>query len=152
MDLLAIENILAVYGALVALAGTLAAILPKDWAFTQFLARFGTDVKGVRPRAAKSDGGASTTLISGVFLAVFLASGCGPGPDPSVSGEYDGNCGVVAHAIVDELESAIERGDDAGEVVNSLLETHGIGIVLCALEAYDGPYRDVAADIVQRAE
>ena len=51
----AIDNVIAVIGALVVLASTLAAIMPKHWPLTQFLARWSSDVKGVLKPAPKDD-------------------------------------------------------------------------------------------------
>ncbi len=43
-----IEHVLAILGAAGAVASALGAVLPSQWRLTQALARFGSDIRGIR--------------------------------------------------------------------------------------------------------
>lgn len=135
------DQILVWLGAAAVIAGTLATVLPKHWAFTQLLARFATDLRAVRkPDPAKTTKPPPAppdhqwppppTLL--VLLALPL-SGCAFWSDTVVP--------VVAECAPDKTYviqglSDILQGKDAFDVLDELKREKGPELVLCALQRF----------------
>ncbi len=132
-----VDQLFAWLGMLATATTTLGTILPKGWRFTQLLARFSTDLRGILtpdpaddPSWTKPRGRDSSALI---VFAVLLLPGCGFFRDsvaPAVA-----ECAPDRHYLIDGLSSILD-GANAFDVLDRIKTEKGAEFVTCALTRF----------------